>query len=272
MGIVFIASFAWRAGSPVLGSGRHHRARSERVAGSAGTSLSPDRGERRSGTGAGRGDERASFTDSNIHGPFPVNTTAVIYLSFSIRRARPTYPTIPASCASRSYGSPATRIARKPGRAMPSASARQPAEPLCHGRLGPSRNPYRHPRSRACLAERTAIAVPTRVANDGSPPDPAVRCRDPERRLSPITGAIGSASPGRLKPTLTGSSNLTPPGPNTSHSPSAHSMTSSARARIDCGTVRPSALAVFRLIASSNLVGCSIGRSAGLAPLRILST
>src|SRR3984893_2147013 len=49
----------------------------------------------------------------------------------------------------------------------------------------------------------------------------------------------------------------------------AHSMTSSARARIDGGTERPSALAVLRLITSSNVVGCCIGRSAGLAPLRI---
>ena len=49
----------------------------------------------------------------------------------------------------------------------------------------------------------------------------------------------------------------------------AHSITSSARARIDCGTVRPSALAVLRLMTSSNLVGCWTGRSAGLAPLRI---
>jgi hypothetical protein len=31
---------------------------------------------------AGRGDERASFTDSNIRGPFAVDTTAAIYLSF----------------------------------------------------------------------------------------------------------------------------------------------------------------------------------------------
>jgi esterase/lipase len=31
---------------------------------------------------AGRGDERASFTDTNIRGPFPVDTTASIYLSF----------------------------------------------------------------------------------------------------------------------------------------------------------------------------------------------
>src|SRR5262249_44751101 len=47
-----------------------------------------------------------------------------------------------------------------------------------------------------------------------------------------------------------------------------YSITSSARARIDGGTVRPSALAVFKLITSSNRVGCSTGRSAGLAPLR----
>ena len=49
-----------------------------------------------------------------------------------------------------------------------------------------------------------------------------------------------------------------------------HSITSSARASSNRGTVRPSALAVFRLITSSTLVGCSTGRSAGLAPFRIL--
>jgi hypothetical protein len=31
---------------------------------------------------AGHGDDRASFTDMNIRGPFSVNTTAAIYLSF----------------------------------------------------------------------------------------------------------------------------------------------------------------------------------------------
>jgi hypothetical protein len=35
-----------------------------------------------------------------------------------------------------------------------------------------------------------------------------------------------------------------------------HSITSSARARSDCGTVRPSALAVLRLMISSTLVDC----------------
>src|SRR5438132_6333333 len=51
-----------------------------------------------------------------------------------------------------------------------------------------------------------------------------------------------------------------------------HWITSSARSSSDCGTARPSAFAVLRLITSSNLVGCSIGKSAGFAPLRILST
>ena len=44
-----------------------------------------------------------------------------------------------------------------------------------------------------------------------------------------------------------------------------YSMTSSARARIDGGTVNPSAFAVFRLTTNSNIVGCWTGRSAGLA-------
>src|SRR5262249_40067928 len=48
-----------------------------------------------------------------------------------------------------------------------------------------------------------------------------------------------------------------------------HSITSSARARIDGGTVRPSSLAVLRLTTSSNVAGCWAGRSAGLTPFRI---
>jgi hypothetical protein len=51
-----------------------------------------------------------------------------------------------------------------------------------------------------------------------------------------------------------------------------HSITSSARASTISGTVMPSALAVLRLTTSSYLVGCSAGRSAGLAPLRMRST
>ena len=51
-----------------------------------------------------------------------------------------------------------------------------------------------------------------------------------------------------------------------------HWITWSARCSNDDGMVSPSALAVLRLMTSSNFVGCSIGRSAGLAPLRIRST
>ena len=55
-------------------------------------------------------------------------------------------------------------------------------------------------------------------------------------------------------------------------SPVHYSITWSARPSTDGGIVSPNALAVLRLITNSNLVGCSTGRSAGLAPLRILST
>src|SRR5262249_53786294 len=50
---------------------------------------------------------------------------------------------------------------------------------------------------------------------------------------------------------------------------SLHSITSSAMASTPGGIVRPSAFAVLRLITSSNLVGCTTGRSAGFAPLRM---
>src|SRR4029453_6901886 len=48
-----------------------------------------------------------------------------------------------------------------------------------------------------------------------------------------------------------------------------HSITSSARASSVGGTVRPSALAVLRLITSSYLVGACTGRAAGLFPLGV---
>ena len=52
----------------------------------------------------------------------------------------------------------------------------------------------------------------------------------------------------------------------------AYSITSSVRAISEGGTVRPSALAVLRLITSSILLGRSTGSSPGLAPFKILST
>src|SRR4029077_7237443 len=47
-----------------------------------------------------------------------------------------------------------------------------------------------------------------------------------------------------------------------------HSITSSARPSRGSGMVRPSALAVFKLIISSIFVTCWTGRSAGFSPLR----
>src|SRR5262245_7990614 len=54
--------------------------------------------------------------------------------------------------------------------------------------------------------------------------------------------------------------------------PMRYSITWSARPSTDGGIVSPSAFAVLMLMTSSNLVGCSTGRSAGFAPFRILST
>src|SRR5262245_11727720 len=51
-----------------------------------------------------------------------------------------------------------------------------------------------------------------------------------------------------------------------------YSITSLACASTDGGRVRPSALAVFRLITSSNFVGVCTGRSPGFSPLRMRST
>src|SRR6516162_3328806 len=50
-----------------------------------------------------------------------------------------------------------------------------------------------------------------------------------------------------------------------------HSITSSAMPRTVAGTVRPSALAVLRLMINEYFVGYWTGRSAGLAPLRMRS-
>src|ERR1700676_3128112 len=57
-----------------------------------------------------------------------------------------------------------------------------------------------------------------------------------------------------------------------SRSGRAHSINSSAREISVGGMLRSSALAVFRLIASSIFVGCSTGSSPGVAPSRIRFT
>src|SRR5262249_23294638 len=51
-----------------------------------------------------------------------------------------------------------------------------------------------------------------------------------------------------------------------------HSITSSARSRMDVGNAIPKLFAVLRLITSANFVGNSAGSSAGLAPRSTLAT
>jgi hypothetical protein len=51
-----------------------------------------------------------------------------------------------------------------------------------------------------------------------------------------------------------------------------YSMTSSAVARSDAGTVSPSMRAVSALMTSSNFDACTTGKSAGFAPLRMRPT
>src|SRR5262249_19014618 len=51
-----------------------------------------------------------------------------------------------------------------------------------------------------------------------------------------------------------------------------HSITSSARKRIEGGIVSSRDFAAPRFSANSNFVGCSTGRSAGLTPLRTFAT
>jgi hypothetical protein len=50
----------------------------------------------------------------------------------------------------------------------------------------------------------------------------------------------------------------------------AYSSTVSARSKNVSGIVRPMAFAVLRLMASSNFVGCSMGKSLGCLPCKIL--
>src|SRR5262245_12038989 len=49
-----------------------------------------------------------------------------------------------------------------------------------------------------------------------------------------------------------------------------YSITSSARPSNESGMVRPSVFAILRLMTNSTFTACWTGRSAGLAPLRIL--
>ena len=108
-------------------------------------------------------------------------------------------------------------------------------------------------------------------------PEPSPRIHRMARRTPSATRLGASAS----RPRSNGSGKARPRSGSTARA-DAHlaclgvvrrqSITSSARWSTDGGRVMPSALAVARLITSSKVVGCSMGRSPGFAPFRILST
>src|ERR1700682_6477955 len=90
-----------------------------------------------------------------------------------------------------------------------------------------------------------------------------------ERQKTTLNGhrALRKADAQRTELALNGCS-----APMLASSSGNHWITSSARSSSDCGIVRSSALATLRFTDSLNTDGRSTGRSAGFAPLRILST
>ena len=126
-----------------------------------------------------------------------------------------------------------------------------------------------HGRVPAALAEppqRFNAGLPRHIDAHGGPDVTALR------------KVLGEALANRCETRITYALNLqrsrhrTPPFYGAPRPLTLHSMTSSARSSSDRGIVSPSAFAAFRLMTSSNFVGCSMGRLAGLAPLRSLST
>ena len=165
-------------------------------------------------------------------------------------------------------------VARLAARAA-TCTVRRRSHRLC---AGPGRRPTRVPERnrRWRIATRSPHRVPRRsprpAAPAGTPAPPCSRVRssrgEPRCAAAMPAAAHRRALAGRERAEAGGQ------GSETTHGEQApaHRITSSARSRIDSGIVMPSALAVLRLTTSSNLVGCSIGRSPGLAPFRILST
>src|SRR5215510_4970031 len=91
---------------------------------------------------------------------------------------------------------------------------------------------------------------------------------------SAIGGGLSISAMPRLRPRMRGGA-ICREGPTPDSCTAAtppYSISSSARASSAGGTVMPSASAVFILMTSLKRVGCSTGKSAGRAPLRILST
>ena len=146
-----------------------------------------------------------------------------------------------------------TRRSGDATRNISSSSEPQPA------RASPS-SPTKAPAFLVVPRELEIVALPRHADSDVPDAGPGVEpgAQRPERAIVRRHGAAGEADCCPQEPAAW-----------VEH---VYSITWSARSSNVCGIVSPSAFAVLRLISSSNFVGCSIGRSPGLAPLRIRST
>ena len=180
--------------------------------------------------------------DQGRHRRVPSSATSPACLRRSSPRWRPRR--IRASAPRRTTPSSTRWLARMSSSRWPGSAIVVPSSPSSRPR-GASRSPGRCTTS----SRRRSISSPRRphhkpaigAAGDGQDHSPSVS------RWCPDCGGNSGAASG-------------------------HSMIWSARDSTDGGIVRPRVLAVLRLITISNFVGCSTGRSPGLAPLRILST
>jgi len=122
----------------------------------------------------------------------------------------------------------------------------------------------RHKRSAPTSSNHTPWPNPHSACGTAAAPLPAISCLGAFR--PPAARARGEVRHCRQPKTCT------KPAVSNRSKPTHYSITSSARASSDGGTVRPSALAVVRLIAVTYLVGACTGRSAAFSPLRMRST
>ena len=123
---------------------------------------------------------------------------------------------------------------------------------------------------------RLSRRLPCGQERQPRPPNPAER-QPPEE---PQRQTIPEATPKRT-PECTTSERVPPslhqllmagPPKSVMNSRRPHSITSSARSRIDGSMARPSAVAVARFTIISNFVGSCTGRSPGFSPRRMRST
>ena len=123
--------------------------------------------------------------------------------------------------------------------------------------------------SYGCIAKLLARAVADAATRADGTLGGRMSCRLEEhascKAMSAFTVAI------RCKADMCSATRGCPLSANSGHR-HLYSTTSSARASNVGGMVRPSALAVLRLMTSSYLVGACTGMSAGFSPLRMRST